>query len=76
MKEVMALSHRITVLSRGRVMATLNREDTYPEELADLMIGSLESKGSVKVAEVLKETELDKGKKHHNSTVEKNNKFV
>ena len=75
MKEVMALSHRITVLSRGKVMATLNREDTDPEALADLMIGSLEAKESIKVAELLKETELDKREKHNTGTEEKKHKF-
>ena len=35
MKEVMALSHRITVLSRGKVMATLQREETNPQKLAN-----------------------------------------
>ncbi len=75
MKEVMALSHRITVLSRGKVMATLKREDTDPESLADLMIGSLEAKESIKVAELLKETELDKREKHFTGTEEKKHKF-
>ena len=75
MKEVMALSHRITVLSRGKVMATLKREDTDPEALADLMIGSLEAKESIKVAELLKETELDKREKHSTETEEKKHKF-
>ena len=75
MKEVMALSHRITVLSRGKVMATLKREDTDPEALADLMIGSLEAKESIKVAELLKETELDKREKHNTGTEEKKHKF-
>ena len=75
MKEVMALSHRITVLSRGKVMATLKREDTDPESLADLMIGSLDAKESIKVAELLKETELDKRGKHFTGTEEKKHKF-
>jgi len=75
MKEVMALSHRITVLSRGKVMATLKREDTDPEALADLMIGSLEAKESIKVAELLKETELDKRRKNNTVTEEKKHKF-
>ncbi|MDP6521948.1 MAG: ABC transporter ATP-binding protein, partial [SAR324 cluster bacterium] len=75
MKEVMALSHRITVLSRGKVMATLKRENTDPEALADLMIGSLEAKESIKVAELLKETELDKREKHNTGTEEKKHKF-
>ena len=75
MKEVMALSHRITVLSRGKVMETLKREDTDPEALADLMIGSLEAKESIKVAELLKETELDKREKHITGTEGKMHKF-
>ena len=75
MKEVMALSHRITVLSRGKVMVTLKKEDTDPEALADLMIGSLEAKESIKVAELLKETELDKREKNNTGTEEKKHKF-
>lgn len=39
MKEVMALSDRITVLNQGCVMATLQREDTSPEQLAAFMLG-------------------------------------
>ena len=75
MKEVMALSHRITVLSRGKVMATLNREDTDPETLAGLMIGSLETKESLKVAEMLKETEFGKQNKNYTSVEEKKHKY-
>ncbi len=75
MKEVMALSHRITVLSRGKVMATLNREDTDPETLAGLMIGSLETKESLKVAEMLKETEFGKQNKNYISVEEKKHKY-
>ena len=75
MKEVMALSHRITVLSRGKVMATLNREDTDPETLAGLMIGSLEIKESLKVAEMLKETEFGKQNKNYTSVEEKKHKY-
>jgi len=75
MKEVMALSHRITVLSRGKVMATLKREDTDPETLANLMIGSLGKKESLKVTELLKETELDKREKLQTGTEEKKQKF-
>ena len=75
MKEVMALSHRITVLSRGKVMATLNREDTDPETLADLMIGSLEIKDSLKAAEILKETEFGKQNKNYTSIEEKKHKY-
>ena len=56
MKEVMALSHRITVLSRGKVMATLLRKETNPQKLADLMIGNLEAQDVVKVSEFLRKT--------------------
>lgn len=59
MKEVMALSHRITVLSRGKVMATLRREETNPQKLADLMIGNLETKGTLKDAEFLRKTVIE-----------------
>ena len=75
MKEVMALSHRITVLSRGKVMATLNREDTDSETLAGLMIGSLETKESLKVVEMLKETEFGKQNKNYISVEEKKHKY-
>lgn len=40
MKEVMALSHRITVIHHGRLMTTLQREDTTPEALASWMMGN------------------------------------
>jgi ABC-type uncharacterized transport system ATPase subunit len=59
MKEVMALSHRITVLSRGKVMATLQREETNPQKLADLMIGNLEAHDLVKVSEFLRKTVVE-----------------
>ena len=59
MKEVMALSHRITVLSRGKVMATLQREETNPQKLADLMIGNLEAQDIVKVSEILRKTVVE-----------------
>jgi ABC-type uncharacterized transport system ATPase subunit len=59
MKEVMALSHRITVLSRGKVMGTLQKEETNPQKLADLMIGSLESQDIVKVSEYLRKTVVE-----------------
>ncbi len=75
MKEVMALSHRITVLSRGKVTANLKKEDTDPEALADLMIGSLESDESRKVSELFKQKELNKREKHNAATEEKKNKF-
>ena len=60
MKEVMALSHRITVLSRGKVMATLKKDETNPQELADLMISNLEAKDLVKVSEFLRDTTAEK----------------
>ncbi len=75
MKEVMALSHRITVLSRGKVMATLNREDTDPETLADLMIGGLDENESLKAQEMLKETEFGKQKKNLTSIKEKKHNY-
>jgi simple sugar transport system ATP-binding protein len=56
MKEVMALSHRITVLSRGKVMATVQKNETNPETLADLMLGNLEAKDLANVSELLQET--------------------
>ena len=59
MKEVMALSHRITVLSRGKVMATLQRKETNPQKLADLMIGNLEAQDVVKVSEFLRKTVVE-----------------
>ena len=59
MKEVMALSHRITVLSRGKVMGTLQKEETNPQKLADLMIGNLESQDIVKVSEYLRKTVVE-----------------
>lgn len=62
MKEVMALSHRITVLSRGKVMATLKKDETNPQELADLMISNLEAKDLVKVSEFLRDTTVDEKK--------------
>jgi simple sugar transport system ATP-binding protein len=39
MKEVMALSHRITVLSRGKVLASKARAETDAQELARIMMG-------------------------------------
>ena len=59
MKEVMALSHRITVLSRGKVMATLQRKETNPQKLADMMIGNLEAQDAVKVSEFLRKTVVE-----------------
>ena len=56
MKEVMALSHRITVLSRGKVMATMNKERCNPQKLAELMISNLGSLDSEKNNHLLKQT--------------------
>ena len=39
LKEPMALADRITVLRKGAVVGTVNRADTSPEELAEMMIG-------------------------------------
>ncbi|MBF0280681.1 MAG: ABC transporter ATP-binding protein [SAR324 cluster bacterium] len=39
MKEVISLSDRITVLSRGKVLATLDKEKTNAKELAKIMMG-------------------------------------
>ncbi len=39
LKEPMALADRITVLRRGKKIGTVNREDTSPEKLAEMMIG-------------------------------------
>lgn len=39
LNEVMAISHRITVLRQGRVMATVPRKETTPRELARMMVG-------------------------------------
>ncbi len=37
--EVMSVSHRLTVLRSGRVVATLDTASTTPEEIARLMVG-------------------------------------
>ncbi len=42
MKEVIALSDRITVLSRGKVLATLDKGKTNAKELAKIMMGDEE----------------------------------
>ncbi|MHA1975929.1 MAG: ABC transporter ATP-binding protein [Candidatus Hodarchaeales archaeon] len=39
LKEPMALADRITVLRKGKLVGTVNRDDTSPEELAEMMIG-------------------------------------
>ncbi|MHA2294482.1 MAG: ABC transporter ATP-binding protein [Candidatus Hodarchaeales archaeon] len=39
LKEPMALADRITVLRGGRMIGTVNRENTSAEELAEMMIG-------------------------------------
>ncbi|MEE2717180.1 MAG: ABC transporter ATP-binding protein [SAR324 cluster bacterium] len=55
MKEVMALSDRITVLNQGRVMATLHRKDTSPEQLAAFMLGhTTDPATDVEAAELLR----------------------
>ena len=77
MKEVMALSDRITVLSRGKVMSTLNKKDTNPEQLAELMIGNLDIKDSVKANEYLKGAILEeKNKVRSISKIKKTNNLT
>ncbi|MCX7845332.1 MAG: ABC transporter ATP-binding protein, partial [Dictyoglomaceae bacterium] len=39
LNEVLAISHRITVMRRGKVVRTLNTKDTNKQELAQLMVG-------------------------------------
>lgn len=39
LKEVMKMSDRVTVVRRGKVIETLNKEDTNIDELAELMVG-------------------------------------
>ncbi len=39
LEEVMAVSDRVTVLRRGRVVGTVNTADTNPRELARMMVG-------------------------------------
>lgn len=39
LKEVMAISDRITVLRSGKTVGTVNKNDVTPEELAQMMIG-------------------------------------
>ena len=39
LNEVMAISNRVTILNRGKVVHTVNTKDTSPEELARLMVG-------------------------------------
>ncbi|MDK2866946.1 MAG: ral nucleoside transport system ATP-binding protein [Clostridiales bacterium] len=39
LKEVMAMSDRVTVVRRGKVIETLQKEDTNIDELAELMVG-------------------------------------
>lgn len=39
LKESTSLADRITVLRKGKVMGTVNREDTSPEMLAEMMVG-------------------------------------
>ena len=77
MKEVMALSDRITVLSRGKVMSTLYKEDTNPEQLAELMIGNLDINDSVKANEFLKGAILEeKNKERYISKIKRTNNLT
>lgn len=39
LKEVMRVSHRVTVIRKGRVIDTLKTRDTSPENLAEKMVG-------------------------------------
>jgi simple sugar transport system ATP-binding protein len=39
MNEVMEIADRITVLRKGRTIETLNKENTNPQELTELMVG-------------------------------------
>ncbi|MFX0088068.1 MAG: ABC transporter ATP-binding protein [Candidatus Hodarchaeota archaeon] len=39
LKEPMAIADRITVLRKGKVIGTVNRDETSPEILAEMMIG-------------------------------------
>lgn len=39
LNEVLAISHRITVMRRGKVVKTLNTKETNKQELAQLMVG-------------------------------------
>lgn len=39
LKEVMQISNRISVLRDGRLIATVNKEETTPKELSRLMVG-------------------------------------
>jgi len=39
LKEVMAMSDRVTVVRRGKIIDTLNTVDTNSDELAELMVG-------------------------------------
>ncbi len=39
LKEVMAMSHRITVIRRGKVVGSVNPQETTPAALASMMVG-------------------------------------
>ncbi|MCS7202068.1 MAG: ABC transporter ATP-binding protein [Dictyoglomus sp.] len=39
LNEVLAISHRVTVMRRGKVVKTLNTKETNKQELAQLMVG-------------------------------------
>ncbi|MFV2045914.1 MULTISPECIES: ABC transporter ATP-binding protein [Metabacillus] len=45
LKEVMEVSDRISVMRKGKMIAHRNRADTSVEELAQLMVGALRTKG-------------------------------
>ncbi len=77
MKEVMALSHRITVLSRGKVMDTLKKGETNPGKLAELMIGNLDITDSEKDNEFFQRAIFEeKDKPKLVSKNKKNNKLT
>ncbi len=40
LREVMEISDRVTILRHGKAIKTLNIEDTNPQELANIMVGS------------------------------------
>ncbi len=62
MKEVVSLSHRITVLNRGKVMATLKREETNAGNLAALMLGNIpENETDLRPEELVREEEAAAG---------------
>ncbi len=61
MKEVTMLSDRITILSKGKVVKTLNRGDATIQDIASMMMGDTEKKGSRnRVATYSTEEEFEK----------------